>query len=372
MKYYELSNHLGNILSVVSDRKKPFAKTTNQNVVDFYVADIKSVRDYYPFGMEMPGRKFTSSSYRYGFNGKEKDKEITSTTTYDYGFRIYSPGLGRFLSVDPLTKNYAWNSTYAFAENESISNIDLDGLEKYKVTIRTFLPYTYVWEPQSKDIIDKANTRWYPQYRNVEAHGGYKSEQQFNVDFYSGTSSYISPFTPGTYSKDVRTGIVEFDNNEGLGDKGTMATMIDGNANIHAKIATKNPSTPTLLPTPAIDYNLNISVTKDGTWMLNGIWDGFPSLEVYLENLETGQVDLIHFDNTSDAGKDLKNGSNPAEIMNLFPIRGDVEIKKSGHIGEHPQHDHLAPSPKVSQNNQRFSNSTQCNCDPQPRDHRGN
>jgi uncharacterized protein (TIGR02594 family) len=37
--------------------------------------------------------------------------------------------LGRFLSVDPLFKEYAWNSTYAFAENRVIDGIDLEGSE---------------------------------------------------------------------------------------------------------------------------------------------------------------------------------------------------------------------------------------------------
>jgi len=46
--------------------------------------------------------------------------------------RIYDPRIGRFLSVDPLFKDYPWNSTYAYAENEPISNIDLDGLEKVR------------------------------------------------------------------------------------------------------------------------------------------------------------------------------------------------------------------------------------------------
>jgi RHS repeat-associated protein len=65
-----------------------------------------NANDYYPFGMVMPGRKFSAGSlYRYGFNGKEKDNDINSLTVYDYGFRIYNPGIGRFLSVDPLTKN---------------------------------------------------------------------------------------------------------------------------------------------------------------------------------------------------------------------------------------------------------------------------
>ena len=83
----------------------------------------------------MPGRKYqatSAASYRYGFNGKENDNEVKGEgNQQDYGMRIYDPRLGRFLSVDPLTKDYPWNSTYAFAENDVIRSIDLDGLEKY-------------------------------------------------------------------------------------------------------------------------------------------------------------------------------------------------------------------------------------------------
>jgi RHS repeat-associated protein len=47
----------------------------------------------------------------------------------DYGFRIYDPRIGKFLSVDPLTKDYPWYTPYQFAGNMSISAIDLDGSE---------------------------------------------------------------------------------------------------------------------------------------------------------------------------------------------------------------------------------------------------
>ena len=30
-----------------------------------------SANSYYPFGMEMPGKSFSSDEYRYGFNGRE-------------------------------------------------------------------------------------------------------------------------------------------------------------------------------------------------------------------------------------------------------------------------------------------------------------
>jgi hypothetical protein len=51
-------------------------------------------------------------------------------STYDYGFRIYNPQLGRFLSVDPLTSSYPWYTPYQFAGNKPIKFIDLDGLEE--------------------------------------------------------------------------------------------------------------------------------------------------------------------------------------------------------------------------------------------------
>ena len=54
--------------------------------------------------------------------------------TYDYGFRIYNPNLGRFLSIDPLSEDYPWYTPYQFAGNKPIEAIDLDGLEEYFVT----------------------------------------------------------------------------------------------------------------------------------------------------------------------------------------------------------------------------------------------
>jgi RHS repeat-associated protein len=104
--------------------------------VDYYNAEVLSQNDYYAFGMMMPGRKYSvaNTNYRYGFNGKERDNEVSGEgNQYDYGFRIYNPRLGRFLSVDPLTKEYPMLSPYPFAENQPIWAIDLDGLEKYIV-----------------------------------------------------------------------------------------------------------------------------------------------------------------------------------------------------------------------------------------------
>jgi RHS repeat-associated protein len=83
--------------------------------------------NFYPFGMEMPGGSWSSSKYRYGFNGKEKDPEFGNN--YDYGFRIYSSKVVRFLSVDPLTQSYPELTPFQFASNRPIDGIDQDGLE---------------------------------------------------------------------------------------------------------------------------------------------------------------------------------------------------------------------------------------------------
>ena len=88
-------------------------------------------KDYYPGGSLLPGRSFNSSDYRYGFNGQEKDAEIKGEgNSLNFKFRMYDPRLGRFLSRDPLAKDYPWNSPYAFAENDVIRSIDLEGAEK--------------------------------------------------------------------------------------------------------------------------------------------------------------------------------------------------------------------------------------------------
>jgi RHS repeat-associated protein len=127
-KFFEWSNHLGNVLATVSDRK--IAHSSNSSMIDYYTADVISAQDYYPFGMIMPGRVSSNQNvYRYGFNGKETDRETGSTTTYDYGFRIYNPALCRFLSVDPLSPKYAWYTPYQFAGNKPIKFVDVDGLE---------------------------------------------------------------------------------------------------------------------------------------------------------------------------------------------------------------------------------------------------
>jgi len=128
-KMYELTDHLGNVGTTITDRK--LATFNNWNITGF-TADITSANDYFPFGSEMPGRSYNSGEYRYGFQGQEKDDEVKgSGNSVTFKYRIFDPRLGRFLSIDPLSKEYPWNSSYAFAENSPLAFMDLEGLERY-------------------------------------------------------------------------------------------------------------------------------------------------------------------------------------------------------------------------------------------------
>jgi len=119
-KLYELTDHLGNVHAVVTDRRVWQGTEA--------VPEIYSITDYYPFGSER--NSTVDGMYRFGFNGKERDIVGLGGSTYDYGFRIYNPQIGKFLSVDPLTSSYPWYTPYQYAGNNPIVFIDLDGLER--------------------------------------------------------------------------------------------------------------------------------------------------------------------------------------------------------------------------------------------------
>jgi RHS repeat-associated protein len=130
-KFFDLSNHLQNNLVSITDKK--IGVSSNGTTVDYYNADVVHAQDYYPFGFVMPNRKYSIDGKlpKYGFNGMENDAEVKGDgTSYAFEYRIQDPRLGRFSSLDPLFKDYPANSPYAFAENDPINYIDLEGLEK--------------------------------------------------------------------------------------------------------------------------------------------------------------------------------------------------------------------------------------------------
>jgi RHS repeat-associated protein len=92
--------------------------------------------------MLVPGRYSTANDYRYGFQGQEKDNEIKGEgNSLNYTFRMHDPRIGRFFAIDPLFREYVYNSPYAFSENVVINAVELEGLEK---------SWSYIWKSDIK------------------------------------------------------------------------------------------------------------------------------------------------------------------------------------------------------------------------------
>ena len=123
---YECKNHLENVLVAVSDRKVSIVDATNLLIAE--EAELRSTRDYYPFGMDMPGRQNQPDGYRYGFGGKELDDEVKGNgNSYDFTGRFYDPRIGRWMNPDPLESQFPRYSTYTYAANNPIVFTDPDG-----------------------------------------------------------------------------------------------------------------------------------------------------------------------------------------------------------------------------------------------------
>ena len=117
-KLYEISNHLGNVLEVITDRK--LAIQDGIGGLDYYSPDVVSYSDYYPGGMLLPGRHANSSEYRFGYQGSEMDNEIKGEgNVYSTFYRLYDSRTLRWFSVDPVIHPY--ESPYvAMANNPTI------------------------------------------------------------------------------------------------------------------------------------------------------------------------------------------------------------------------------------------------------------
>ena len=128
-KRFELSNHLGNVLEVISDRK--INSCFDERDDNYFTAQVIAFSDYYPFGMLMPNRHGSpADGYRYGFNGMEKDDEVRGTkgASYTTEFRQYDPRIGRWVSLDPMSSTFPWQSPYVAFDNNPIYFNDPQGL----------------------------------------------------------------------------------------------------------------------------------------------------------------------------------------------------------------------------------------------------
>jgi RHS repeat-associated protein len=162
-KYYEFSNHLGNVLTVFNDLKIPLDENSD-NIVDGFLVGITNSSDYSPFGVQLDGRTQQGDFYRRGFNGMEKDDEVKGGgNSYDFGARMYDGRVGRFLTLDSYYNSFGFQSPYLFSGNSPVYSIDYEG--KYKVIVTVIMTtesgekhkITATFNSRSPQIVDLFN-----------------------------------------------------------------------------------------------------------------------------------------------------------------------------------------------------------------------
>lgn len=133
---YELSDHLGNV-------RVSFSKD-GDDVGD--ELDVLSYVDYYPFGMEMPGRNNLADAYGFGYQGQfaEKDEE---TGYSQFEARLWDNRLGRWMSPDPAKQSY---SPYWGMSNNPMLYIDPNG--EYPIIANLDGEYLYFSSTRLSDL----------------------------------------------------------------------------------------------------------------------------------------------------------------------------------------------------------------------------
>jgi RHS repeat-associated protein len=123
---------------------------------DFKVEHTKSpviqTDDYYPFGLTFNSyRRENGVLNRIKFQGQEHIDDLNLGWD-SFKWRNHQPDIGRFFNVDPLSEKYVYNSPYAFSENDIVSAIELEGLEKIRIT-----NYSRIQSQEIKNNLDAKN-----------------------------------------------------------------------------------------------------------------------------------------------------------------------------------------------------------------------
>jgi RHS repeat-associated protein len=178
--------------------------------------------------MQMPGRKFSNGGgYRYGFNGKENDKEVKGEgNSYDFGARIYDPRLGRWLSTDIITKPFI--TPYNYSSNDPVNYLDPNGQDNihfFYVITRTYLNgKLYLAKTSKFSVVEKNDEPNVFIHHKVELRydgigGAGELTKQIDTRFYPdvpGESSGLTKSYWGLIKDDDRKTLIKFIDEYGL------------------------------------------------------------------------------------------------------------------------------------------------------------
>ncbi|WP_459213107.1 DUF6443 domain-containing protein [Aquimarina rhabdastrellae] len=131
---YQYKDHLGNIRLSYQDIDQDGKVDVLRNNTDIdgdndHSHEIKEVKDYYAFGLQIKygidhvNSIVTGRKHNYGFVSKEENSEL-GLDWYDFGARNYEASLGRWMNIDPKADdvmqvdlnpyNFSWNNPVNF------------------------------------------------------------------------------------------------------------------------------------------------------------------------------------------------------------------------------------------------------------------
>ncbi|MCX6146891.1 MAG: hypothetical protein NTW25_06520 [Candidatus Kapabacteria bacterium] len=307
-KQYELKDHLGNVRVAIGDMKIP---TAVRGVAPF-VVDEKAVNDYYPYGMLICDRSWSSGSSRYGYNGKENDNELKGTgNSLDFGERVFDPRIIRFPTPDKLKDKFAFQSSYVYAGDSPINSIDKDGKSKHTV---------FMWKVEEQSngtfqVVEHPKCFSGPNgYRPIyDDHKYLGPNSDVNSYEYKGkpySSLFDIPGKPGEYFKDQQS-------------RGNDLILLSITAPITftAIVATATVATPVATTILAIDFVYNLFSTSQ-----NAINRNQPASPTSIAPLIGRTIG-----NKIDEKFGTENAGNIGEIIgNILNLRKDIkEIREA-------------------------------------------
>jgi len=103
--------------------------------------------------------KSDTITYLFSFNGKEDDKETYGDgNEFDFGERIYSPRMGNWFSIDPLSVKYPSLSPYVFCNGNPILFVDLDGRDWFVNNKTGQVIYIKNASQMTQELVDATGT----------------------------------------------------------------------------------------------------------------------------------------------------------------------------------------------------------------------
>jgi RHS repeat-associated protein len=269
---------------------------------DFEISHKKSLviqsDDYYPFGLTFNSyRREDNVLNRIKFQGQEHIDELNLGWD-SFKWRNHQPDIGRFFGIDPFSEKYVYNSPYAFSENDVVAAIELEGLEKVRVT-----NYSRIQSQELKKRVEAKNRVLNTPVTPLDTRSSKIDQINKNNNEINRIITYGSDngFPDNYMVTKLEESGVEVPKSVKDGEQTTVVEIIDPNAK------------------PSMELN-GVSEGKNGTLIIEPIGEVAPDKEVGKVNLETTKAvglkfleSLIEWLLTKDAPIEMPSIVTPTE-----------------------------------------------------------